>query len=127
MSIAIDDGYYEKTYFNDNKMSIMLPVDYEGMTGDMRKFYDNYGEFWDSHEDDTLDVYGRFKDAEASLEIEVNSDGERCFLFQVYGIFENVTLTEAIILNLDPEDAEFYYRKACEQVAENYQKFKINW
>lgn len=110
----------DKSPFNGLSVELSLSLDYSGMTDSLKELFDSLlddGEIIDKCEfDSTIETF---------LTIYRHSGGIKNFSLELcaYNDDGDVTLERSFEPELSPEEAEFYFRKACEQVISNYHSY----
>lgn len=97
--------------FGDYRMLFMLPIKFECMNKEMLRAFQEMADEMQAEE------------YEIALSIETYPNGNRYFVFDVYGYIGDEEMRDSRQLELAPEDAIYYYCMACRQIADNINSY----
>lgn len=110
-----------KKVFESTHMMLTLPITEKAMTAEMAEYTRDIIDRWSDTEN-----YGGYSDFEATLSIDVYSDGTKYFSLTVDVYFndeDEPPETSIEYFDLSPEIANYYYNMAVKQLAENFARY----
>ena len=107
--------------FGNSHMMLTLPISEKAMTTEMLDIMHNSVDRWTDTEN-----YGGYDSCEATLGIDIMSNGKKYFTLTVDVYFKDDDVppeTTVELLDLSPEFEEYYYNMAIRQFVENLKHF----